>query len=304
MRALDDISAQVSTKPAPPSEAALLVAATIRCLEVMHTLLARAISPAPRVPEDPTPRDVLESIEHSLPSILRTAIPCLHRAYIHSSSVVGPRWRADSSDDEPAHPRDTTSALDLVLGRVATEVLLPAIRALVPCTLARTEHILGSVGSETPRKDFADGAQLLTLISAVLNALPGPQYITLNDRVALEAIRALTSLIVDQPSRVPYAQQKPVQRIHRIARKDALHFLCDAALLAFRRSAPALPGSPEEMLRTALQDALGDLALTQSVREGSVSGLDTVEELYVMAVLERAWSAGLRVGHIGGGVGS
>ena len=218
--------------------------------------------------------------------------------------MAGPRWRADSSDDEPAHPRDTTSALDVVLGRVATEVLLPAIRALVPCTLAKTEHILGSVGPEIPRKDFADGAQLLSLISAVLDALPDPQYITLYDRVALEAIRALKSLIVDQPPRVPYVQQKPAQRIHRIARKDALHLLCDTTLLAFRRSAPALRGSPEEMLRTALQDALGDLALTQSVGEGSVSGLDTVEELYVMAVLERAWSVGLRVGRIGGDVGS
>jgi hypothetical protein len=167
--------------------------------------------------------------------------------------------------------------------------------------LARTEHILASVGPETPKnlEAFVDGAQLLTLIGAVLDALPDSQYITLYDRVALEAIRALTSLIVERSSHVPRAQQTPVQRIHRIACKDALHFLCDTALLAFRRSAPAVRGNPEEMLRAALADALGDLALTQSVREGG-SGLDTVEEHYVMAVLERAWSVGLRVGHIGG----
>jgi len=55
------------------------------------------------------------------------------------------------------------------------------------------------------------------------------------------------------------------------------------------------------MMRAALSDALGNLALTQSVREGG-SGLDTVEEHYVMAVLERAWGAGLRVGHIDGEV--
>jgi hypothetical protein len=185
---------------------------------------------------------------------------------------------------------------------VTTEVLLPAIRALVPCTLAKTEHLLASVRPETPKKDFADGAQLLSLIGAVLNALHDPQYITLFDRVALEAVRALTSLVVDQPSGVPHAQQTPVQRIHRLARKDALHFLCDAALLAFRRSAPpALRGSPEEMLRATLADALGDLALTQSVREGGTgNGLDIVEEHYVMVVLERAWSVGLRVGHISG----
>ena len=302
LRALDDISAQISARPAPPSEAALLVAATSRCLEVMRALLARAISPAPCAPEDPTPRDALESIERSLPDVLRTAIPRLHRAYIHSSSVAGPRWHADSGGDEPTRPHDTTLALDFVLGRVTTEVLLPAIRALVPCTLAKTEHILGSVGpGEALKKDFVDGAQLLSLIGVVLDALHGPQYITVYDRVALEAVRALTSLIVDQPSHVPYAQQKPAQRFHRIASKDALHFLCDTALLAFRRSAPALRGSPEEMLRAALADALGDLALTQSVREGeSGSGLDVVEERYVMALLERAWSVGLRAGHIGG----
>lgn len=299
LHALDDISAQVSTKPAPPAEAALLAAATIRCLDALHALLARAISPVSCAPEDPTPRDALESIERTLPDILHTVVPYLHHAYIHPSSVTGPT--PDSSDDEPTSPCDTTLALDLVLGRVTTKVLLPAIRALVPCTLAKTEHILASVGPRTPKKDFVDGAQLLSLIAAVLDALCDQQYVTLYDRVALEAVRALTSLIVDRPSHVPYAQQTPTQRIHRIARKDALHFLCDTALLAFRRSAPALRGSPEEMLRAALADALGDLALTQSARGGGRgSGLDIVEEDYVMAVLERAWSVGIRVGHIDG----
>jgi hypothetical protein len=184
---------------------------------------------------------------------------------------------------------------------VITELLLPAIRALVPCTLTKTEYILASIGSETQKKDFVDETQLLSLISAVLDTLPDPQHIILYDRVALEAVRELTSLILNQPSRVPYAQQTPAQRIHLLARKDALHFLCDAILLAFRvrRFAPALPGSPEEMMRAALSDALGDLALTQSVREGG-SGLDIVEEHYVIAVLERAWGVGLRVGHIDG----
>ena len=308
LRALDDISARISAKPAPQPEAALLVAATFRCLEVFHALIARAVSPASCAPEDPTPREALECIERTLPDILRTAVPCLHGAYIHPSSVAGPRWHAaDSGDDEPTHhPCDTASALDLVLGRVTTDVLLPAIRALVPCALAKTEHVLAGVaGPETrPKKDFADGALLLNLVGAVLDALPDPSYITLYDRVALEAVRALTTLIVDRSSRVlPRTQQTATQRIHRIARKDALHFLCDFALLAFRRSAsaPAPRGSPEEMLRAALADALGDLALTQSVREGgSGSGLDIVEEQYVMAVLERAWSVGLRVGHICG----
>jgi len=70
--------------------------------------------------------------------------------------------------------------------------------------------------------------------------------------------------------------------MHRIARKDALHFLWDMILLTFhiRQSASTLPGSPEEMMRAALSDALGNLALMQSVREGG-SGLDTVEEHYV-----------------------
>ena len=191
-------------------------------------------------------------------------------------------------------------SLDFVLVRVTTEVLLPAIRALVPCTLAKTEHILGSVKlREVPEKVFVDDAQLLSLIGAVLDALHGPQYITVYDRVALEAVRALTSLTVDQPSHVPYAKQRPDQRIHRITRKDALHFLCDTALLAFRRTASALRGNTDEMRGAALADALGDLVLTQSVREEeSGNGLDVVEGHYVMALLESAWSVGLRLGHI------
>jgi hypothetical protein len=301
LRALDDIATQISTKPASPPEAARLVAATFRCLDVLHGLLARAISPEPSAPEGPTSGDTLEGIERILPDILRTAVTYLHGAYIHPSSVARPGWHAGSSDDERIRPGDKTSAFDLVLGRVITELLLPAIRALVPCTLTKTEYILASIGPGTPKKDFVDGTQLLSLIGAVLDALPDPQHIILYDRVALEAVRELTSLILNQPTRVPYAQQTPAQRIHRIARKDALHFLCDTILLAFRirRSAPALPGSPEEMMRAALSDALGNLALTQSVRECG-SGLDTVEEHYVMAVLERAWGVGLRVGHIDG----
>ena len=302
LRALDDIATQISTKPASLLEAARLVAAMFRCLEVLHGLLARAISPEPSAPEDPTSGDTLEGIGRILPDILRTAVTYLHGAYIHPSSVVRPGWHTAScpSDDERIRPGDKTSAFDVVLGRVITDLLLPAIRALVPCTLAKTEYILaGSIVPGTPKKDFVDGTQLLSLIGAVLDALPDPQHITLYDRVALEAVRELTSLILNHTSRLSYAQQTPAQRIHRIARKDALHFLCDTILLAFRirRSAPALPGSPEEMMRAALSDALGHLALTQSVREGG-SGLDTVEEYYVMAVLERAWGVGLRVGHI------
>ena len=303
LRALDDIATQIPTKPASPPEAARLVSATFRCLEVLQGLLARAISPEPSVPQDPTPEDTLEGIERILPDILRTAVTYLHGAYIHPSSVARPGWHADSSDDEQilSRPGDKMSAFDLVLGRVITELLLPAIRALVPCTLTKTEYILASIEPGTPKKDFVDGTRLLNLLGAVLDSLPDPQYIILYDRVALEAVRELTSLILNQPSRVPYAEQTPAQRIHLLARKDALHFLCDTMLLAFRirRSAPDLPGSPGEMMRAALSDALGNLALTQSVREGA-SGLDTVEEHYVMAVLERAWGVGLRVGHIDG----
>ena len=258
LRALDDIATQIATKPASPPEAARLVAATFRCLEVLHGLLARAISPEPSAPEGPTPRDTLEGIERILPDILRTAVTYLHGAYIHPSSVARPGWHASSSDDERIRPGDKTSAFDVVLGRVITDLLLPAIRALVPCTLTKTEYILASVGPGTPKKDFVDGTQLLSIIGAVLDALPDSQHIILYDRVALEAVRELTSLILNQPTRLPYAQQTPAQRMHRIARKDALHFLCDTILLAFRirRSALALPGSPEEMMRAALSDAL------------------------------------------------
>jgi len=301
LRALDDIATQTSMKPASPPEAARLVAATFRCLELLHGLLARAISPEPSAPEGPTPGDTLEGIERILPDILRTAVTYLHGAYIHPSSVDRPGWHAGSSDDERIRPGDKTSAFDLVLGCAITELLLPTIRALVPCTFTKTEYILASIELGTPKKDFVDGIQLLSLIGAVLDALPDPQHIILYDRVALEAVRELTSLILNQPARVPYARQTPAQRIHRIARKDALHFLCDTISLAFRirRPVPALLGSSEEIMRAALSDALGSLALTQSVREGG-SGLDTVEEHYVMAVLERAWGVGLRVGHIDG----
>lgn len=305
LRALDDIATHLSTgtKPASPAEAARLVAAIFRGLEVLCSLLAGAISPEPSAPEGPTPGDALEGIERIFPDILRTAVACLHGAYIHPSSLARPGWLAGSSDDERFRPGDKTSAFDLVLGRVITELLLPAIRALAPCTLAKTEYILSSIRPRTtPRKDFVDGTQLSSLIGAVLDVLPDPQHIILYDSVALEAVRELTSLISNQPSRdVPYARQTPAQRIHLLARKDALHFLCDTIMLAFRvrRSSPALPGSPEEMMRAALSDALGELARTQFVREGR-SGLDTVEEHYVMAVLERAWGVGLRVGHIDG----
>jgi hypothetical protein len=229
-----------------------------------------------------------------LPHVLRTAMSTLDRADVDPSSAAALRWYADPTegDDDPAQvPNDTTSALDLVLGRVATSLLVPAIRAIVPNTLAKTEHILSSSmgGGES-----ADGADLLGLVGAALEALSGNRHIALHERVALEAVRALTSLIAEQPSQL--------QRIHRIARKDALHFLCDAALLSLRRTVPAAAplGSAGEMLGLALETALGELALRLSAREGR-GGLDAVEEQRVLVVLERAWSVGRRVGNIGGG---
>jgi hypothetical protein len=56
------------------------------------------------------------------------------------------------------------------------------------------------------------------------------------------------------------------------------------------------------MLRRALAEALGKLALTQSVQEGG-SRLDIIEEHHVMVILECVWSVGLRVGYISGDAG-
>ncbi|KAH8979794.1 hypothetical protein EDB86DRAFT_2983414 [Lactarius hatsudake] len=219
-----------------------------------------------------------------LPHVLRTAMSTLDGADVDPFSAAGLQWHAKPTEGhDPAQgpANDTTPALDLVLGHAATSLLVPVIRAIVPCTLAKTEHILSARSSKGG--ESADGAD-----------------VALHDRVALEAVRALTSLVVDQPSR----QQGEAQRVHRLARKDALHFLCDAALLSLRRTAPAVapPGSAGEMLGSALEAALGELALALSAREGG-SGLDTVEEQRMLVVLERAWSVGRRVGSIGGDAG-
>lgn len=298
LHALDAVTA---SKANSPPDTALVVAATVRCIDVLHGLLARATSPTPDTPVDPTPREALNGIERTLPHVLRTAISTLDGADVDLSSVMALRWHADAteSDGNPTQrrPNDTTSALDLVLGRVATSLLVPAIRAIVPCTLTKTERILSSSSSG---RESADATDLLGLVSAALEALSGLAHVALHERIALDAVRALTSLIADRQGECP-----PAQRIHRIARKDALRFLCDAVLLSLRRTAPAAapPGSAGEMLGLALEVALGELALTLSAREGK-SGLDAVEEQRVLVVLERAWSVGRRVGDIGGDAGS
>lgn len=293
LHALDAASAVV------PTDTALVAAATIRCIDVLHGLLARATSPrTPDTPRDPTPREALNGIERTLPHLLRTAISTLDRAEVDPSSAAGLRWYADTIEGN-AHrlPNDTTSALDLVLGRIATSLLVPAIRAIVPCALAKTEHVLSSSSSSSRGEEYADAADLLGLVGAALGALSGNPHIALHEGVALEAVRALTSLIADPP-----LQRTPAQRIHRLARKDALHFLCDAVLISLRRTAPgaAPAGSAGEMMGLALEMVLDGLALTLSAREGR-NGLDAVEEQRVLVVLERAWSVGRRVGNIGGG---
>lgn len=300
LHALDAaVSASATTTANSPPDVALVAAATIRCIDVLHGLLVRATSSlAPDTPLDPTPREALNGIERTLPHVLRTAMSTLDGADVDPLSAAGLQWHAKPTEGhDPAQgpANDTISALDLVLGHAATSLLVPAIRAIVPCTLAKTEHILSSRSSKGG--ESADGAGLLGVVSAALEALPGQPYVALHDRVALEAVRALTSLIVDQPSQ----QQGKAQRVHRLARKDALHFLCDAALLSLRRTAPAV-APPGEMLGSALETALGELALALSAREGG-SGLDTVEEQRVLVVLERAWSVGRRVGNIGGDAG-
>jgi hypothetical protein len=302
LHALDAIAVQTITKSVSSPDVATVVTATIRCIDVLHALLIRCISPSSVSPEDVPPEETLDGIERMLPNILRTVIPALNGAFIDPSNATRLQWLAIPTNEDPIHTYEAASALDIVIARVTSRILMPAIHALVPCTLTKTEHILSAFQPESSKRDLADGPQLLSLISAILDALSGPQYITLRDLVALEAVRELTSLIADRPPSVSHAQLTPARRVHRIARKDALYFLCDAALLAFHRSGSASPGIPEEMLRTTLTKALGDLALTQSKRESGGSGLDVVEECLVMAVLERAWSVGIRVGHIGGDV--
>jgi len=302
LHALDAIAVRTVTKSASSLDVATVVAATIRCIDALHAFLTRSISPASVSPENSPPQETLDDIERILPKILRTVIPALDGAFIDSFNATRLEWLAGPADDDPIRTYETVSALDIVLARVTTRILVPAIHALVPCTLTKAEYILSASQPESSKRNFADGPQLLGLISAVLDTLSDPQYITLHDLVALEAVRELTSLIVDRLPSLPHARLTPAQRIHRIARKDALYFLCDAALLAFHRSTPATPGTSEEMLRNALAEALGDLALTQSIGKGSEGGLDVVEESLVMAVLERAWSVGIRVGHIIGNV--
>ena len=275
-----------------PPDTALVVAATIRCIDVLHGLLTRATCPTPDTPVDPTPHEALNGIERTLPHVLRTAMDTLDGADVDPLSAMDLRWHADPAEgDSDRRPNDTTSAFDLILGRVATSLLVPSIRAIVPCTLAKTERILSSCSRG---RESADATDLLGLVSATLEALLDLPRVALHERVALEAVRALTSLIAEQ------GECPPVQRIHRIARKDALRFLCDAVLLSLRRTAPV--ATAREMLGPALDVALGELALTLSAREGK-SGLDAVEEQRVLVVLERAWSVGRRVGNIGGDAG-
>jgi hypothetical protein len=309
LHGLDDIAARIATKSSSPLDAAQVAGATIRCVDALRALLAGVTSTAsvPPVPEDATPQEAIDGIGRILQHILRVVLPVLQGAYIDSSTATRLQWCANPASDETVYPSQTIPAVDLVLARVIAGILFPAIRALAHCTLAKTQHMLSDPRPESPKKtDFADGAQLLGLISAILDALSDQRYIALHDLAALNAVRELTSLITDRSSRVTHARLTPAQRIHRIASKDALHFLCDAALLALRRSAaaaaPTPHGSREKVIRAELAEALGDLALTQSVRRGAGSGLDVVEEQRVMVVLERAWSVGLRVGHIGGNV--
>ena len=288
----------VVTTNSPPNTA-LVVTATIRCIDVLNGLLARATSPAPDTPVDPTPHEALNGIERTLPHVLRTAISTLDGTDVDPSSAMDLRWRADPTeegDNDPIQrrPNDTTCALDLVLGRVATSLLVPSICAIVPCTLAKTERILSS--SSIRGIESADARDLLGLVSATLEALSSLPHVALHERVALEGVRALTSLIADRQE----GEYPPAQRIQRIARKDALRFLCDAVLLSLRRTAPVAAAG--EMLGLALEMALGELALTLSAREGK-SRLDAVEEQRVLVVLERAWSVGRRVGNIGGDAG-
>ena len=279
-----------------PPNTALVVAATIRCIDVLHGLLTRATCPTPDTPVDPKPHEALNGIERTLPHVLRTAISTLDGVDVDPSSAMDLRWRADPTEkgDSERRQNDTTSALDLVLGRVATSLLVPSIRAIVPCTLSKTERILSS--SNSRGIESADATDLLGLVGATLEALSSLPHVALHERVALEAVRALTSLIADQQE----GEYPSAQRIQRIARKDALRFLCDAVLLSLRRTAPVAAAG--EMLGLALEMALGELALTLSVREGK-SGLDAVEEQRVLVVLERAWSVGRRVGNIGGDAG-
>ncbi|KAI0262473.1 hypothetical protein BC834DRAFT_389782 [Gloeopeniophorella convolvens] len=293
LHTLEAISTAVSTKSAPQPDPVFVVEATTRCIDALNTLLMDAVSPASEAPRNPTPKEAISGMERTLPHVLSTAVSTLGCAYSRPSRAAS---RAGMGDDIAfdSDLDDLPSAVDAIFGRVSTRILVPAVHAFVPCTLARVEHILLGPELAPTEAEPVDVADLLSLIAAVLRAFPNPELSALHDRTALEAIRALAALIQD---RVHSAQPSPSEHIHRIARKDALHHLCEVALLSLSRLPLAPLSSPQEILRVGLGDALGELALALTPREGT-GGLDVVEEHRMMVVLERAWSVGLRVGSV------
>lgn len=80
------------------SDFALVAAAAIRCVDVLHGVLVRATAPALDTPQDPTPREALNGIGRTLPRIICTAINILGRAEVVPSSAAGLRWYADATE--------------------------------------------------------------------------------------------------------------------------------------------------------------------------------------------------------------
>ena len=89
-------------------------------------------------------------------------------------------------------------------------------------------------------------------------------------------------------------------RARRLARKDAVHFLCASFSLCLQPCAGSTTRMSDTILRAALGGALGNLIKTRLggprlgvSEDGTSSELDDVEEGIVLAALEMAWGEGI-----------
>ncbi len=297
-----------------------------RALDAAAELLVTQLPPQEQPPNAPS---VIKALCRVVPYILSTTTP-----------LVSGRSSRKSGTNPPKCSEITTNAVDRILDRLSTSILNPLVRSFAPLSdlqlsmLISPQKQAGDDGHSSPRGrsevvdirydvlglfhknidtlreiGLADGGSLASNIRSLVQCL------------TLEAIRQLESLFQDElsqavndPGETPPASNQS-GRLAKVARKDALWFLCNILHLLLSASValsgcsshPGLEAGSllEETIYTALSALLRrmrpnpchtidmdttreDVGMSEEASCAQHGVIDEVEREMILAVIEKA----------------
>ncbi|PCH33119.1 hypothetical protein WOLCODRAFT_159851 [Wolfiporia cocos MD-104 SS10] len=312
--ALDTLStARASSRSSTPDELFLVI--LMQAVDALGGLLVSLLSPGSALPSS---NDTLAAICTLVERLLLQVVPLL----------------TDSNHKSVPSKAEDPAIMGVFLGRLSSAILVPIMQSFAPLSNSYILTLLAPRG-KTHKKSFKHQESeadirpavfaIIDRALAILDSLmtnsstsTATQVQAAKHALTLEATRVLVQLFADPHAPnpgdgVPKPRQGvdvrlPLsQRLHKLARKDTIWYLCNTLHLVLPApfvgtSVPTQTREQDVLLADAIYAALAELLQHAKVKLPATSpsttdmanevrryDLDEVERGMVLAVIERAW---------------